>query len=496
MAAKSKKDDKKFTTDEEVSALLKIKGYKDKCEENIVGILWKNSELYYYHDSLILDSFTNNKFKIYWQIGYDVVVKERKTLDENTIDTYLNKHSKLKAKYDDYGGYAYISSLTEEVVEGDIEGYITENEKWTVVTKMVKEKFPVAHRLKDFVDMNIEEIYDENEALLNHIFMNVSGEDKIYRLSHNIDKLIDDLDEGFAVGLPFDCAEFLTNETGGQLIGNITLVGGLSGVGKTSISRIWLLPSIIKKEEKLVIMINEEGLAKWQREMLIWVANNIYKEDIQKYKLRDGKFTKEFKNFLKTKCAQWIKDNDENIILMPFKKYTTAKAIKTIRKYAHLGVKYFVLDTFKADSKTINSEAFWFNMQQSMVDIYDEVKPENKNVHILVTFQLAKSSSKNRCYTQDNIGMAKNIIDVASTCIMLRNLYEDEYDGEKNEVKVFKIVGKTKVYKKLDKEKHYMIIFITKNREGASGQYQIVAETDLSRNTFKEIGFCCISPDF
>jgi replicative DNA helicase len=222
-------------------------------------------------------------------------------------------------------------------------------------------------------------------------------------------------------------------------------------------------------------MINEEGRKKWQREMLIWVANNIFKKDIQKFKLRDGKFDAEFKTFLKEQCAKWIVDRQDQIILKPFKKYSTDKAIKCIKKYAHLGLKYFMLDTYKADADTSDSESFWFNLQENMVKIYDTIKEESLNVHIWITFQLAKSSSKQRCYTQENIGLAKNIIDVASTCIMIRKLFEDEFECGKNELKVFKTTGKngkTKIPVILQKDKHYQLLFVVKNREGGCNEYE------------------------
>ena len=81
-------------------------------------------------------------------------------------------------------------------------------------------------------------------------------------------------------------------------------------------------------------------------------------------------------------------------------------------------------------------------MQQSMVDIFDTVKSESLNVHILVTFQLNKSSARQRYYTQDNIGQAKNIIDPTSTCIMIRDMFDDEYTGENKELKVYRLDGK------------------------------------------------------
>ena len=42
----------------------------------------------------------------------------------------------------------------------------------------------------------------------------------------------------------------------------------------------------------------------------------------------------------------------------------------------------------------------------------DVVKPEAKNLHITCTFQLAKGSARQRYFTQDNVGVSKNIIDL------------------------------------------------------------------------------------
>lgn len=486
--------------EEELKALREIKEYKRICESNIVSILWKNPELFYTYDNLTIDVFLHNEWKVFFTIGNDIVVKENKTnLDEITVNLYLEKHKKLKSKYIEYGEYKTIELAKTYVKEENIDGYIKELTKWNTIIKLFKNNFPIAKRLKQYIDMSAEDIYNEYEAILNHIFIDIDGEDITYDICDGIDNLIDELDEGLAVGLPLYHSPMLTSETGGNLEGNITLCGGLSGMGKTALSRTLLVPSILENNEKLVIMINEEGLKKWQREMLIWVANNVYDRDVQKYKLRDGKYTPEFKDFLKNKCAKWLKDHNKQIIIKPFTKYSTDKAIKCIKKYSHMGVKYFMLDTYKADSNTNNSDAFWFNLQQNMVRIYDTIKEESKNVHIWITFQLAKSSSKQRYYSQDNIGMAKNIIDVASTCIMVRGVYEDEFEGEKHELKVYKLggkSGKTKIPVTLDKDKHYQILFIVKNREGSANDYQIMVEHDLSRNIYKEVGLVVVPVDF
>lgn len=486
--------------EEKLKCAKQVKEYKIACEANIVSIFYKKPELMYDYQ-LKLEDFSENTWRVYWQIAYDIIVKEKKSvLDDITVGLYLEKHSKLKQKYDEYGGYDTIDKATEYIKTSNISGYVNELKKWETVIRMIASGFPVTDRIKEFVDMSLDEIYKEYDALLNHIFINAEEDVMSYSLSDGIYDLIEQLNEGLAVGLPYDNMPTLTKETGGQLPGNITLVGGLSNMGKTTLTRTMLIPSAVKYGERLVILVNEEGKAKWQRELIVWVANNIYKTDLQKFVVRDGKFSDEVKELL-YKCADWIAEKSENnmLTIIPFARYETQKAIRVIKKYASLGVKYFILDTYKADAGS-RSDRMWLDMQQNMVDIYDTVKAEGgKNVHITITFQLAKSSARQRFYSQDNIGMAKSIIDPASTCLMLRNVFDDEYTGEKNALKVYRLDGKnnkSKIPVKLDHDKHYQLIFIVKNREGAANSIQIVCEHDMSRNLLKEVGFTSVPVDF
>lgn len=497
-----KKIEKKITPfqQELISAVKQVRDYKLSCEANIVSIFYEQPDLMYDYQ-LKLEDFAENAWRVYWRIAYDIIVKEKKsTLDNITIGLYLEKHPELKQQYNDYGGFDTIDKAKEYINVKNLNGYINELNKWNTVLRLLKNKFPVYDRINEFVDMSLEDIYEEYEAKLNHIFINAEDDTKSYSIGDGLYELIDELDDGAAVGLPYYNVSMLNKETGGQLTGNITLVGGLSNVGKTTLLRTLCIPSIIENNEKLVIMINEEGRKKWQREMLVWVANNIYKFELQKFVVRDGKFSPEVKDILK-KSAKWIKEKAKNnlITIMPFKKYTSKKAIKVIKKYSSLGVKYFMLDTFKSDSGGSN-DAVWKEMERSMVDIYDAIKTDGgKDVHIAITFQLAKSSARQRLYTQDNIGQSKNIVDTASTCIMIRDVFEDEYTGEKRALKVYRLDGKkneSKIPVRLEHGKRYQLIFIVKNREGAANSIQIVIEHDMSKNLLKEIGYTSVPVDF
>lgn len=481
-------------------AIEKVKEFKLACEANITAILWKNSDLYFEYEDLKLEDFSNNIWRVYWQIGYDLVKIEKKSaLDEVTVNLYLEKHDKLKAKFDEYGGYETILKAQEFVQIGNMDGYLAELHKWNAVIQLGINGFPIANKLNHYTDITLDAIYRENEAMLNHIFMNAETDVKSYDISDGIHELIEELDQGSAVGLEYFNMPMITSETGGMLEGNITLIGALSNVGKSTFVRSAILPSIIHNNEKIAILINEEGRKKWQRELLVWVANNIYKKDVQKYVVRDGRYSQELKDLLH-KCGDYLEKlkSKHVITLIPLPSYTSKLAINIIKKYASMGVKHFILDTFKA-SKGVRLESMWQAMQTEMVDIYDIVKPEAKNIHLTCTFQLSKSSTKQRYYTLDNVGMAKNIVDVASTGIMIRNLMDDEYTGGKNELHVYRmggINGKSKIPVTLDRDKHYQLIFIVKNREGSANAFQIVVEHDMSRNILKEVGMCIVPQDF
>jgi replicative DNA helicase len=493
---------KEITAFEEelIKAVKKVREFKLAAEANIVSIFYSNLELIYTYDNLKLEDFSENAWKVYYTIAHDIVIKEnKKSLDDITIGLYLEKHLKLQEKYISYGGYETILKAKEYVKEENMDGYISELKKWNIVLQLLKMKFPVYDELSRFADMTADQIYDEWEAKINHVFVSVDGNVKSYNLCEGLHTLLNKLNEGLNVGMPLYNSPILNKEIGGNLEGHVTMMGALSGMGKTTTTIEWILPQIIKYNEKLCIIINEEDKEKWQKELLVWVANNIFNANIQKHILRDGKFSDENFELLK-KCADWIEEKKDGKILtiIPLPKYRTSLAIKIIKKYASMGCKKFILDTFKVSTDT-QTEQIWSEMTKDSVEIYDAIKPTGKNVHIWITYQLGKGSTKQRYYSNDNIGLAKNIVDVASTNIMIRKPFDDEYLGGKNELKCYRLEGKrglTKIPFTLDRDKHYSIIFITKNRFGATNEFQIIAENDLSRNIYKEIGITNVPMDW
>lgn len=467
-------------------------------EANVCAILWKNPDFYRTYDNITLDDFQNNIWKVYFEIGRQIIVDEQKnTLDELTVNFYLQKHEKLQAKFEEFGGYNVIEQAKEYVDISNMEGYVNDLHKFKTLKQMSDSGFPIAQNFSKYMDMTLEQIYQYYDALLNHTFLNAETEVKTYNVADGIFELIDKMDKGETFGMPMYNSDILSNHIAGIQQGHIYMLSMASGGGKSFLACRWLLPSIIKENEKICMIINEEDETRVQKELLVFYANYVLGGHITKTQLRNGGFDEETKALL-YKSAEKIQElKDSNtIIIAPIESYNVDIAIKLIKKYSSMGCKYFVLDTLKLgnDAKSENS---WLSLQTDMVKLYDVIKPKAKNVSLFVTSQLGKQSLTQRYLTNFSIGMSKNIIDVMSCVMLSRLVLEDEKGEEKNSIKCFRIEGKkTKIPFKLDPDKNYLIFFVTKNRFGEANNYQIVAEVDYATNYYKEVGYCNLMPEY
>jgi replicative DNA helicase len=486
---------------ETIDVAKQVLDFKLAAEANVVAILYKNPEELY-NVKLDLNDISNNIWRVFFQIAHDIILVEKKnSLDDMTIGLYLEKHPKLKVKYEEYGGYDTIASAMTYVKIENLDGYIAEIKKWKTVIELCKKGFPVKDRLSDYADMTEEEIYNEHETYLNHIFANSSSEIKSYNVFDGIYEFIEELNNSSDVGLPFYNSNLLTGETGGfNLNGNIYGLGAASGCGKSTMAFNYLVPSAIENNEKIVFIINEEDERKMKKELLVWVANNVYGSGLQKRTLRDGNFTEDTFALLR-KCAEWIEKRKEERVftVIPLEHYSVNTVVKIIKKYSSaFGVRIFVLDTLK-ESCDANTDEIYKSMMRDMVTLYDVVKPSAKNVGLFVTYQLGKNSLKMRYLTNNEIGQAKSIIDVMSVNFMMRRPFEDEYEGGSKELNCYRIEGKhggSSVGFKLNKENNPMITFITKNRFGETGRHQIISYCDLSTNVYHDVGYCTVPQDF
>lgn len=482
----------------------KIKGISKPIEANVVGCFWANPHTYFNYPDVTRDMFKSPRWQFYFEIGKKLALKNIMKIDEMAVELLIQNSDKTKAKFNKYGGFEPVETVMECATFENTDAYVNDLKKWSALHSIVDTLSIEESIIDECRDLDVNELYDYYNAHLNNIFINADDGVETHKLGDNVQGIIDEADKGLNVGMPIP-SPILNEEIGGVMNGQIILLGGLSGTGKTSATIQLLLSALFMNEQPAAVLLNEQSYSKWTMELLTWIINNLIleKKETPKYfnkkRWRQGKFTVEERKLLKE--AKEILDKkvkDNKIILCHFKSYSAKQAERVIRKYASLGVKNFILDTFKISSDRSGSDAFWLSMQEDMRKFDDLVKESNLNVNLWVTLQLQKGAIAKRYLTGDSIGMAKNVIDVASVGLLMRRVRNDEYDG-KFAIKVINPISpeakKTGVTVTLDPNKNYVIIFIEKNRNGESQTYQIVAEQDLGTLRYKEVGICDIPFD-
>ena len=126
----------------EKEAIKKVLEYRAMAEYNVICILYKDPQLIHLHETLTIDTFLNNKCKVYFAILEGIVKKERKVLDEIQVNLYLEKHPKLSKKFAEIGGWA-ISETFDYVDVNSLDGYLDEINKWNCVMNLCKSGFGI-----------------------------------------------------------------------------------------------------------------------------------------------------------------------------------------------------------------------------------------------------------------------------------------------------------------------------------------------------------------
>lgn len=480
------------------------KGIITEC--NIVATLWSNPELYLEHSSeLSEDMFKTQIWKTYYSIGEQMAKKGFKYIDEVSVATYLEDKHELRDTFYNLGGFSKIEIALDMVNVINFPAHIETLRKGSAVFDYVSKLALTEKGIDKLMSFDsVDEIYSFLTIKLNDIFKETSmAGSRSGNLTDDLDGLIEVADKGLNKGIPFD-SEILSDEIGGICLGQIILAGGLSGTGKTTFTQELHLSAMWERKESTVCILNEQPKEKWQQQFLTWIINNkiLPKDSHEKFtskRWRDGHFTDREKELLYTAKAMLEEKIDGNLIIIEeLESYSQKNAEKIIKRYAHLGIKYFVVDTFKVSSDH-KGDMFWFSMQEDMRKFDDLVKPSNLNVSLWVTLQLEKGAVFKRYLTGANIGMAKNVVDVASVSLLMRAVRNDEFAGGKNEIKVIKPFSKeckgSGEQITLDPNKHYVIIFIDKNRNGEAQTYQIVAEQNLGTLEYTELGITDIAFD-
>lgn len=475
-------------------------------ESLFIGYLWSSPSLYekYRNHEISKDTFTEDIWWYFYYIGKEMYDNSIRKFDDKTTYSFVtSKPPEVGRKsyfdyYNEYGGYNSIEEIIEECRRdnGNDDYHFSEIQKYESLRKFQLEGLidtvnkELIHKL---TKMNLKQMQSYFQFKNSQIFSHINcGEVVEYNLADDLDLAIDKMNEGEAMGLPLHDSPRLSKKIKGWRKGELVYLVLSSGVGKSSISMEKFILSLYENDEKGMFFVNEEDVWKSRNLILATVSSKILNKPINREKLIEGNF--EEKTLEKLRAARdWILQKSRDLIkFYDMKKYRVEDVLTRIQMMKPLNYNYAVLDTFKPDNSGRES-ARWESFSAAAQSIFDCIKKEANNVGMLATVQL-KIGKEYRYLDLSAIGKSLEIVEVASVVLMGRLLYADEMTGQKEQIYPYNweksdFDGKwhKKEYK-LDPEKTYMILFISKNRAGDTSE-QIIYEVNYSINSFKEVAY-------
>lgn len=476
-------------------------------ESLFTGYLWTNPGLYqrYRTHKIGNETYTEAAWYFYFIIGQQMFENGIREFDDKTVYSFIVSRPKENGKksyidaYNSFGGYQTIEEIMLECKKEEAnndEYHISEVQKYETLRKYQKESMiDVSDQelVNKLVQMNLKQLqlffqYKHKEA-----FAHINSGDVIeHDLVDDLDQTIEDLNKGESMGSPLHDAPRLNRKIKGWKDGSLYYLVLSSGVGKSSIAMEKFILGLFENQEKAILAINEESVTKWRQLLLATISSKILKKPINREKMFEGHFTQEVLDKLHA-AKDWANKYGKGLIkTLELKKYRVEDILSRVELYRPKGYNKLIIDTFKPD-RSSKDMARWEAFSNSAQELHDLIKEDNYNVGTLATVQL-KLGKETRYLDLEATGKSMEINEVAAVVMMGRLLFDDEYPGEKFALKPYnykkdEITGDwyTEDYV-LDKNKIYLVLFLSKNRFG-SEEEQIIYEANYDINSFREVAY-------
>ena len=418
------------------------------------------------------------------KVGYD-------SFDDMAILTYLSDKATAKKRFDEYGGLSTLHEMMGLINENNIDSYYDILAKNNFLTKLYLKGFDVLRDMDKYKEMTADECYDYIEYQISDSM--VAGVEKIYSedVNENNDKFIDELDSGAEQGYPIGL-NTLNYMLGGLHAGTMTLFGAPIGQGKTSGSVPIFIMKNLEEGRNVLVISNEQTCKEYRQLMLTYALFNNPEFDgcgLNRKKISRGNFTAEQKAELK-KAGEWLENLKGHVRFVELQDYNTAAVRKIITKYSKIGYPIVIYDVLKpADGA---SDRAWAEFSACAETLFQMAK--KTKVALVCTFQLAPDSLTRKYLDLSSVGKSRGIAETCHACIMFRPVFNNEYESIHPYNYRTEDGKRIKVFSDLNKDKHYIIIFVPKNRSGEV-EPQICVQFDMAFMRMKEIGWVDVTFD-
>lgn len=470
---------------------------RDSIESSFVFCLWKDPTLY--DDYLKINDGKDKALltkdgEFYFSLGKLMYEQGYRNFDNITVFSFLESRDAVKAHFEKKGGYSVVQDLVSLVNTDNVDGYFDTIIKYNTLMKLHDKGYDVIKNIDKFNQMNNQQVYDWYEYQLNDIFISTGQEFEIEDLVVT-DQFIDECDQGLEMGVPYNkVCKILSSITMGIPLGELTMIGAHSGVGKSSFMFENIILPIMEGGIKCAVISNEQRSKDFKMLLIVHVlTHELGYYGLTRKHLKQGGFTAEQKEML-YEAKRIIEERYSELRFVKLFDNDMNKVKKTMKKLAKIGYQIFMFDTMKSEDEI--DEAMWQQLLIHSRKLFQLASKEN--IGIVCSYQLALHTINRRYLDASCLSNAKQIKEVFSEMIYFRQMWDDEFEDEKFDIEPFRWslnedgkYERTKSSIKLDPTKKYIVAFVDKTRSDEDKQ-QVLYEFNGAFNRWKEVGRCTV----
>lgn len=476
--------------EERLSKCIKI------AEGNLIGVLYKCPDLF--SEIQINREELSEDGQFYYGVGEKLYSSKYDVFDEVAIFTVLEGNEQLKQIWNNYGGWNTVKDLTSTVTVKNYEAYADNFSKYCLLRNLHEKGFDISKDFDKFAMMKASQVYDYWEYQLNSITIDTVSDIEFESLYLTDDDLMA-LESGEEMGLNYGKhSPILNSFTMGIPKSEMTLICGYVNSGKSSFSVENIVFPIAEQKIKTCIISNEQKVKVFRLLMMMHVLTDdlgYYK--LTRKKLKAGDYTAEDKEMIE-KARTIIKEKyDPYITFVKLFEYNSSMVKKIIKKLSKRGLELVLYDTFKASDDNGKDGAGWEKLVSDSRDLFQIASKES--LGFVATCQLALNQMGKRYLDLNTLAGARAISEVASEVIQFRDVFADEFKGQKFDIKPYRLArdpqtGKLTSIKEevlLDPTKKYKLMFLSKTRNDEQGRV-VVYECVGHFNKWKEVALATV----
>lgn len=418
-----------------------------------------------------------------------------KTFDSVSIYTYLEGKPKIKSRYETVGGYRTVEELKGLVNVDNTEAYYDKIVKMNTLINLYDKGFNVLQNISKFKNMTSQDVYDFYDYQLNSVAISTNHDINIETLEID-NEFIDECNKGSTMGIGYGkVCKILNYLTLGIPLSELYMLGSYSGAGKSSFVFENMIIPACENGIKCLIISNEQKSKDFKHLLLTHtLTQDLNYWELTRKKIKVGNFTEEQHKMLQ-KAQKIIDDKYSSIKFVKMFDNDMKKISKIIRKMAKLGYTLVMYDTFKSADETDDS-AMWQQLLMQSRRLHQLASKES--IAVVTTYQLSLNTLNQRYLGANCLSNSRQIKEVYSEMIYFRDIWQDEFNGEKYDIKPYQLErdesGKYLNIRKpieLDTDKKYKIMFLDKSRNDETN-VQILYEFNGRFNKWIELGYCTV----